>query len=136
MWLLKDERETLLKYYNTLQNTQECMKFIALSERTYNSTRNLINRGLLEVVGGIDQTVASIVGDSINLNNFLASSQGGIACGEITLRLTLDGYDLASKYNSWWYKTGGMWFVEHRGHWFWIVAGYIVSFLLGRLTSP
>ena len=145
MWLLKDERETLLKYYNYLQNTQEYMRFVSLSARAYISTRNLIGRGLVhEIIEGgpehVESLTAFIAKDPINLHNFLTSSEDDIECNNITLRLTLEGYDLGSKYNSWWYKTGGMWWAEYKGHWLWTIAGIIISFLLGlltgKLTSP
>ena len=145
MWLPKDERETLLKYCNHLQNTQGYMRFVSLSERAYISTRNLINRGLVHEIteGGLEHAeflTASMAMDSIDLHNFLTSSEDDIECANITLNLTLEGYDLGSKYNSWWYKTGGMWWAEYKGHWFWTIAGIIVSFLLGlltgKLTSP
>ena len=143
MWIQKDERKTLLKYYNSLQNTQEYVRFIALPKRTYISTRNLINRGLLNEIfedgpEHIEFMEAKEDKNPINLTNFLASSEVDIECVEITLCLTLDGYDLASKYDSWWYKTGGMWWAEYKGHWFWSVVAsiitFIVGFLVGKLT--
>jgi len=145
MWLPKDEKETLLKYYNYLQDTQEYIRFESLSARVHIATCNLINRGLVhEIIEGgpehVESLVAFMAKDSINLHNFLTSSEDDIECDNITLRLTLEGYDLGSKYNSWWYKTGGMWWAEYKGHWFWTIAGIIVSFLLGwligKLTSP
>lgn len=136
MLLSKDERKTLLKYYHHLQDTHEYLRFIALSKRTYNSTHNLIKRGLLNVIqGGNELTIAFMVKDYINLNNFLASSEEDIECADITLHLTLDGYDLASKYDSWWYKTGGMWWAEYKGHWFWTIAGIIISFVVGLVIG-
>jgi hypothetical protein len=140
MWLSKNERGTLLKYYNYLQNTQEYTRFVSLSERAYTSTRNLIDRGLLhEIIEGgpehVESLVASMAKDSINLHHFLASSEDDIECDNITLSLTLEGYDLGSKYNSWYYKTGGMWWAEYKGHWFWTIVGIVVSFLLGLLIG-
>ena len=140
MWLLKDERETLLKYCNHLQNTQEYKRFASLSKRAYNSTRNLIVRGLVhEIIEGGSEPVefltASVAKDSINLHNFLTSSENDTERDNITLRLTLEGYDLASKYNGLWYKTGGMWWAEYKEHWLWTIAGIIVSFLLGLLIG-
>ncbi len=140
MWLPKDERRTLLKYYKYLQNTQEYKRFESLSTRAYNSTRNLINRRLVhEIIEGgpehVESLTAFISKDSINLHNFLASSEDDIECDNITLRLTLEGYDLGSKYNSWYYKTGGMWWAEYKVHWFWHIVGIVVGFLLGLLTG-
>lgn len=136
MMLIKDERKTLLKYYHYLQDTQKYLRFIDISERTYNSTYNLIKRGLLnEIRGGNELLIAFVAKDPINLNNFLASSEEDIECADITLRLTLEGYDLATKYDSWWFKTGGMWWAEYKGHWFWTIGGIIISFLLGLLIG-
>ena len=140
MWLQKDERETLLKYYNYLQDTQEYKRFESLSARIHIATCNLISRGLVhEIIEGgpehVESLVAFIAKASINLHNFLASSEKDIECDNITLRLTLEGYDLGSKYNSWWYKTGGMWWAEYKVHWFWHIVGFVVGFLLGLLTA-
>ena len=140
MWIPKDERKTLLKYYHNLRDTQEYKRFIALSERTYNSTCNLINRSLLHEIkeGGYEHTeslTAFLAKDPIDLQNFLANPETDMECNEITLRLTLEGYDLAFKYDSWWYRTGGMWWAEYKGHWVWILVGFIISFLLGLLTG-
>ena len=140
MLLPKDEKKTLLKYYNYLQDTQEYTRFVSLSKRAYISTRNLIDRGLIhEIIEGgpehVESLTASMAKDSINLHNFLASSEDDIECDNITLRLTLEGYDSGNKYNSWYYKTGGMWWAEYKGHWFWAIVGIVVAFLLGLLTG-
>ena len=96
------------------------------------SMANTITKGGPEHV---ESLVANMAKDSINLHNFLASSEDDIECNDITLRLTLDGCDLGKEYSGWWYKTGGMWFAEYRGHWCWIVVGYIVGVISGLLIG-
>lgn len=46
------------------------------------------------------------------------------------ISLTINGYDLGRKYNSWWTRSGE-WFAEYKNHWIWIV----VSFLGGVLGA-
>jgi len=133
MLLLKDERKTLLKYCNYLQNTEESMIFASLSKRAYVSTRNLIDRGLVDEIvevgpEHVEYMTAYMVKDCIDLHNFLASSEDDIECDNITLRLTREGYDLARKYNSWWDRTD-MWWAEYKGHWLLGIAGIIRSIL-------
>lgn len=139
MWLPKDERETLLKYYNCLQDTQEYKRFVSLAERAYTSTRNLIDRGLVhEIIESgperFESLTAFTVMDSINLHNFLASSEDDIECDNITLRLTLEGYDLGRKYSSWW-TCSGLWFEEYKNHWIWIIVSFLGGVIGGLLIN-
>ena len=129
MWLPKDEREVLLKYYQCLQHTQEYKRFESLSKRVHIATRNLIKRGLVQEIkeGGPDHPeflAAFHVEDAIKLNPFLSSSETDIECNDITLRLTLEGYDLASKYDCWFSRTG-LWFAEYKDHWIWLILGFL-----------
>ena len=129
MWLPKDERETLLKYYNYLQDTQEYKRFRSLSARVYIATRNLISRDLVhEIIEGgpehVEYLAAFMTQDPIGLQGFLASSENDVEYNDITLRLTLEGYDLASKYDHWFSRTG-LWFAEYKDHWIWLLCGFI-----------
>ncbi|MBN2018620.1 MAG: hypothetical protein JW749_00155 [Sedimentisphaerales bacterium] len=56
-------------------------------------------------------------------NNYSSSSS-------IPVKLTLTGYDLGRKYNSW-LSRSGLWFAEYKDHWFWL----IVSFLGGIIGA-
>ena len=130
MWLPKDERETLLKYYNYLQDTQEYKRFRSLSVRVYIATRNLISRDLVhEIIEGgpehVEYLAAFMTQDTIGLQGFLASSENDVEYNDITLRLTLEGYDLGRKYCS---KphTILLWCEEYK---FWIILGLIISFV-------
>ena len=128
MWLPKDERKVLRKYYNYLQNTQEYERFESLSRRVHIATCNLINRGFLHEIkeGGTEhnQALAAFCAkDSIQLNTFLADYENDIECTNITLSLTLEGYDLGSKYNNWFSRTG-LWFTEYKNHWIWLIISF------------
>jgi len=77
MWLPKDEREVLRKYYHYLQNTQEYKRFENLSKKVHISTRDLIERGLLHEIkeGGTEHKeflAAFAANDPIKLDGFLA----------------------------------------------------------------
>ena len=129
MWLPKDEREALLTYYNYLQDTQEYKRFCSLSARVYIATRNLINRDLVhEIIEGgpehVESLTAFMAQEPIELQGFLASSENDVEYSDITLRLTLEGYDLASKYDHWFSRTG-LWFAEYKDHWIWLLSGFI-----------
>ncbi len=129
MWLPKDERKVLRKYYHCLQNTQEYERFESLSKRVHIATRNLIKRGLVHEIkeGGTEHNqalTALCAKDSIKLNTFLASSENDIECNDVTLRLTLEGHDLASKYDHWFSRTG-LWFAEYKDHWIWLLSGFL-----------
>lgn len=140
MWLPRDERKTLLKYYHCLQNAQDHKQFIQLSERAYNATCNLIERRLVNEITehGPDHNTymaTYVAGDKVNLDHFLPSPEDNSAREGIILRLTLDGWDLARKYSSWWFGTTGEWWKENKGHWVWVLLGIIVSFVIGWLTA-
>ena len=142
MWLPKDERETLLKYYNYLQDTQEYKRFRSLSARVYIATRNLISRDLVHemIEGGpehVEYLAAFMTQDPIGLKGFLASSENDVEYNDITLRLTLEGYDLGRKYDSWLIWTG-LWFAEYKHHWIWVIvafAGGIIATVLAQWLS-
>lgn len=129
MWLSKDERKVLFKYYDYLQNTQEYRRFESLSRRVYISTRNLIVRDLVHEIkeGGtehVESLTALLAMEPIKLHTFLASSENDIECNGLTLCLTIQGYDLASKYDHWFSRTG-LWFAEYKDHWIWLLCAFI-----------
>lgn len=128
MWLPKDERIVLRKYYHHLQSTQEYFRFKSLTRRTYISTQHLLSRGLIHQIeeGGPERLEALAIStcqEGINLSQFLVTSESDIECEDITLRLTLKGYDLAIKYNHWFTRTG-LWFAEYKHHWLWVVSSF------------
>ena len=47
------------------------------------------------------------------------------------LSLTMDGFDLAHKYSSW-FERSGLWFTSHRDHWIWFLCSFIGG-VLGAL---
>jgi hypothetical protein len=46
--------------------------------------------------------------------------------------LTISGYDLGRKYNSWCTRSG-LWFAEYKDHWFWLVLSFLGG-IIGALV--
>jgi len=53
----------------------------------------------------------------------------------IGISLTANGWDTGREYNSWYYKTGGMWWAEYKGHWIWSVLAALVTFIIGWILG-
>ncbi len=52
----------------------------------------------------------------------------------LTISLTISGYDLGRKYNSWVTRTG-LWFAEYRYHWIWLIVSYITGIMSMLLVN-
>jgi hypothetical protein len=59
--------------------------------------------------------------DTLNRRDLIVSQDQGDA---ITIGLTLEGYDLAIKYSTW-FTRSGLRFAEYKGHWIWIVLAFV-----------
>jgi hypothetical protein len=136
MWLPKDERETLRKYHSHIHNIDESICFNNLSERVCNATRNLIERGLLLEIkeGGKEHNeymITWLAGDSVSFKGFLSFSEEDEVRQNVVLKFTLNGLDLANKYDNWWSRSN-LWYAEHiKNHWIWL----ILSFLGGVISA-
>ena len=134
MWLPKDERETLRKYHYYLHNVNEVAYFTSLSERVYNATRNLIERGLILEIeanspeGCIEHMSSSLYSKEVNLEGFLATSETDEVAEKNMLKFTLKGLDLACKYDNWLIRSG-LWFAEYKHHGIWVVISFIVGII-------
>jgi hypothetical protein len=167
MWLPKDERKLLVFYFRNLSDTDVCKNYGNVSMRVIAANRKLKERGLIDFYKYTKDTIErankynsmtkeerkyrwtdfttewelqSLQPIHDDLAHFFPDSEEAECKSTFFANLTLEGLDLGRKYNGWWYKTGGMWWAEYKGHWFWTIAGIIVSFLLGlltgKLTSP
>ena len=52
--------------------------------------------------------------------------------GQYEVTITLTGWDLGCKYNSWWDRTG-LWFREYKDHWIWLIVSFAGG-VLGALV--
>lgn len=54
--------------------------------------------------------------------------------GQYEITLTLAGWDLGRKYNSWWDRTG-LWFREYKDHWLWLIVGLLGGIVGGLVVQ-
>ncbi len=152
MWLPKYERK-LLRYYYLKINKVETEQFFELKDLskalgkkdtpklqrtkretildTYNEAEKVNN--LLSQRGLI--TWKNLDPASISVLQIFPKTSEDFSLPENTninlrITLTIEGYDLGKKYNSWWTRTG-LWFAEYKDHWFWL----IISFLGGIIGA-
>lgn len=69
----------------------------------------------------------------VNLKNFLSSEENMIG-QTIILKLTLNGVDLANKYDNWFTRTG-LWFAEYKDHWLWLILSFLGGILGALLVN-
>jgi len=119
MWLPKDERKLLSHYHRELGQVGVKDRFF-LSELV----KCLCRPNAKNQVRIASETLA-------RRKLIILMPQRGDA---ITVGLTLEGYDLGSKYSRWFTKTGE-WWAEYKGHWIWVLLGIIISFVIGWLTA-
>jgi len=144
MWLPKDERRLLSYYYRRINTAGIKRKF---------EIRELIN-ALKKNPFGTPKTEREIMIETFdileNLNNLLSQRKlitwepfdsGAIGHARLLdhpdsqqffentqvyflVTLTLEGYDLGRKYNSWLTRSG-LWFAEYKDHWFWLILSFL-----------
>ena len=139
MWLPKKERKLLGRYYLDIGKIGE--------SKVYENTIPLMEeigyrRGKPEQMAKEDK-YGKTHGDWIlefDATNNILAKRGLIVCKhdgvmyDPIIELTKEGYDLGMKYNGWFYKTGGMWWTEHKGHWIWSVLAFVIGLVIGKLT--
>ena len=152
MWLPRDERKLLGYYYRKINKVdseqvfeiKELIRALGKEEQSgpkktkreiilaaYNILENvndlLTQRGLI--------TSENLNPTTVNGLQTLPKTSEALSWPEntnvnVSIALTIKGYDLGRKYSSWW--TGsGLWFAEYKNHWFWL----IVSFLGGIIGA-
>lgn len=130
MWLPKDERKLLASYFRRadkpdepvtlgFKEVQNDMKALGWKESKSNANydRKYINR-----IWNVD--------DLLKKRGFLGDLTHD--AWEKTLFLTIQGYDLGRKYNSWWIRTS-LWFAEYKDHWFWLIISFMGG-IIGALV--
>ncbi len=158
MWLPKDERRLLSYYYRrinkvgTAQNLEISESIKALREKrneTPKSTRENIfeNYNTLENTNNRLSQRGLIIWKNLNQNNIKAAHRYDHSNSQelyentkvnLSITLTIGGYDLGRKYSSWWTRSG-LWFAEYKDHWFWLIlsflGGIVGALLVNWLSS-
>lgn len=119
MWLPKDERKLLALYFRRIDRPDE--------QKTFKDFDDMKVLGWKESKSNKDYDQQYInrvwhADDILKKRGFLGGLNREFA--EKTLLLTIDGFDLGRKYNSWWIRTG-LWFAEYKDHWFWLIVGFL-----------
>ena len=131
MWLPKDERKLLKCYYNKSEGTRETFeigrfevaKSLGLREdRTSAKDTNKI----FDTIGYASRTLMAR-----ELIHF-EEEQDDISILKISL--TLEGFDLGRKYNSW-LTCSGLWFAEYKNHWIWLIVSFLGGIIGGLLIN-
>lgn len=132
MWLQKDERKLLKHYYRKIHKANEPKSF-ELCKLTkelgwlYKLTKKL---GWLK---NIDAQMDCVWDANNNLKERgLINEEREMADSILIITLTLKGYDLGRKYNSWFIRTG-LWFEEYKNHWLILILGFVAG-ILGALV--
>lgn len=125
MWLPKNERKLLAYYFREIGKHDE--------SRTFGDNNDMKALGWNERKSNADYDKLYIdrvwvADDTLEKRGYIGGLNRDIM--QKTLSLTLEGYDLGRKYNSWWIRSG-LWFAEYKYHWIWV----IVSFLGGIIGA-
>jgi hypothetical protein len=129
MWLQKNERILLGHYYRDIGKPNE--------RKSYHLPKLIKKLGLLSGwLKKMDALMACVWDANNNLKERgLIYEEREMADTTLNITLTLSGYDLGMRYNSWYYRSGGMWWAEHKGHWIWSVLTIIVTFIAGLVVG-
>jgi len=143
MWLPKYERKLLSYYYRKINKVEASQYFnmedlikalgelkppnfsIEMILRTYKLLENtndlLSQRGLIKLENPSPSSI-SVLQELPKISKALGWTD--IADIKFCITLTLEGYDLGRKYNSW-LPRSGLWFAEYKDHWFWLILGFL-----------
>ena len=131
MWLPKEERKLLKRYYNESKNTRETfeigfpevMKILGFNENKASApaTNEMFDIALNANAILKDRELIYFEHEQEDLSKFKIS-------------LTLKGYDLGRKYISWWTRSG-LWFAEYKNHWIWLIVSFLGGIIGGLLIN-
>lgn len=99
----KAKRKIILDTYNTVQNVNNL-----LDQRGLITWENL-NARSISAARLYDHPTSEELFENTKVN--------------LSITLTIKGYDLGRKYSSWWTRSG-LWFAEYKNHWIWIVVSF------------
>ena len=137
MWLPEKERKLLRRYYLDIGKIGESKVYkdtIPLMEEI--GYRKAMREGIKEDGERGEDLEKRCIDELDNSNNLLRERgliklQHDETMDDPTIELTIKGYDLGRKYNSWIIKTG-LWFEEYKNHWLILILGFVAG-ILGAL---
>ncbi len=140
MWLPKDERLLLRRYFVKIGEVNkqhdfsldDLLGFIKSKESSHHTPSADDPQDVEGYKAWLkDRNRVIIANKALEKRGLITSPNLELGPSEpITISLTVTGYDLGRKCNSWWSRSG-LWFAEYKEHWFWL----IVSFLGGIIGA-
>ncbi|MFZ0034500.1 MAG: hypothetical protein WAK60_05875 [Sedimentisphaerales bacterium] len=152
MWLPKDERRLLQGYYVTIGKVDKQHEFSSENLMTFiksSASPHLPPPGSPQYVKKYETWLkewnrVSIANEALEKRGLITGSPKIFVQGytyeeagsnpRLTFSLTISGYDLGRKYNSWFTRTG-LWFAEYRHHWIWLIVSYIAGIISMLLVN-
>jgi hypothetical protein len=152
MWLPKDERKLLQGYYVTIGEFGEqhefplehLMGFIKSSAsdhlppaddaqraKKYNAWLKDRNRIITANKALEERGLIKLSHDN---NVFICTYREAGPHPRLTVSLTINGYDIGRKYNSWFARTGLL-YAEYRHHWIWLIGSFIGGIIATLLAQ-
>ncbi len=152
MWLPKDERKLLQGYYVTIGKVGEqhefplenLMGFIKSSAsvhlppaddpqhaKKYNAWLKDWSR-VITANEALEER--RLITSSHDNDIFIRTYKEAGPNPRLIFSLTITGYDLGRKYNSWWSRSG-LWFAEYKDHWFWLIVSFLGGVIGGLLIN-
>lgn len=152
MWLPKDERKLLQRYYVTigevgkrhefpLETLIGFIKSSTLPKLTHPDSQQYVNKDetwhkewsrVITANKALEER-GLIIGSHDN-DIFIRTTKEAGPNPRLTFSLTITGYDLGRKYNSWWSQSG-LWFAEYKDHWFWLIVGFLGGIIGGLFIN-
>ena len=139
MWLPKDERYLLQGYWHYINNVNVEKTFSEFALVPLLSSPK--NWEMIDEYSEDEKQPKEDVKDTFNKQIRVSKANECLAERKLiklrtnscycTLSLTMDGFDLARKYSSWW-ECSGLWFASLKNHWIWLLSSFIGG-ILGAL---
>jgi hypothetical protein len=134
MWLPKDERRLLEGYYVNIGEVSkqhefpldDLLGFIKSNASGHLPPASDSQQYVEEFKAWLkDRNKVIIANKALEKRGLITSPNLELEpSAPITISLSITGYDLGRKYNSWWSRSG-LWFAEYKDHWFWLIVGFL-----------
>ncbi|MFA5239428.1 MAG: hypothetical protein WC476_06945 [Phycisphaerae bacterium] len=156
MWLPKDERRLLQGYYVTIGEVSkqhefpldDLLGFIKSNVSGHLPPASDWQQYIEEFKTWLkDRDRISIANEALEKRGLITGSHipqvfvAGCAYDNaesnprLTFSLTISGYDLGRKYNSWW-SYSNLWYAEYiKNHWIWVIVAFLAGIIGPRLVN-
>jgi len=132
MWLPKDERKLLQRYYKKIGEPEK-QEFIDENDLIKTLSPNCDTQGIRGVPGYADSKFRVATANKVlSMRRLVRYREAGEA---IEISLSVEGYDLGRKYSSWWSRSN-LWYTEYmKHHWICVVGSFLSGILATLLVQ-